>query len=93
MLFFYQPIDKYKFTSKTGGFESYDSRQLLRGGMVEVNSEPFRIAWFARSVGRSLRRAGRREPWERGCSVLWYFTFSVKDFDSLYPSIISDGIS
>ena len=35
---------KYKFTSKTGGFESYDSHQLLCGGMVEVNSEPFRIA-------------------------------------------------
>ena len=58
MLFFYQSIDwllcattimsavKYKFTSKTGGFEYYDSHQLLRGGMVEVNSEPFRIAWF-----------------------------------------------
>ena len=29
---------------KTGGFESYDSHQLLCGGMVEVNSEPFRIA-------------------------------------------------
>ena len=27
----------YKFTSKTGGFESYDSDQLLCGGMVEVN--------------------------------------------------------
>ena len=25
-------------------------------------------------------------------SALGYFTFSVKDFDSLYPSIISDGI-
>ena len=58
MLFFYQSIDwllcaitimsavKYKFTSKTGGFESYDSHQLLCGGMVEVNSEPFHIAWF-----------------------------------------------
>ena len=33
---------KYKFTSKTGGFESYDSPRLLRGGMVEVNSELFR---------------------------------------------------
>ena len=35
---------KYKFTDKTGGFESYDSHQLLCGGMVEVNSEPFRFA-------------------------------------------------
>ena len=26
-----------KFTSKTGGFESYESHQLLCGGMVEVN--------------------------------------------------------
>ena len=25
---------KYKFTSKTGGFEFYDSHQLLCGGMV-----------------------------------------------------------
>ena len=41
-------VVKYKFTSKTGGFESYDSHQLLCGGMVEVNSEPFRIAWFSR---------------------------------------------
>ena len=37
-------VVKYKFTSKTGGFESYDSHQLLCGGMVEMNSEPFRIA-------------------------------------------------
>ena len=37
-------VVKYKFTSKAGGFESYDSHQLLCGGMVEVNSEPFRIA-------------------------------------------------
>ena len=29
--FFTKPIDKYKFTSKTGGFESYDSHQLLLG--------------------------------------------------------------
>ena len=35
-------VVKYKFTSKTGGFESYDSHQLLCAGMVEVNSEPFR---------------------------------------------------
>ena len=41
---------KYKFTSKTGGFESYDSHQLLCGGMVEVNSEPFRIAWFSKRL-------------------------------------------
>ena len=41
---------KYKFTSKTGGFESYDSHQLLCGGMVEVNSEPFRIAWFGKRL-------------------------------------------
>ena len=27
-------VVKYKFTSKTGGFESYDSHQLLCGGMV-----------------------------------------------------------
>ena len=38
-------VVKYKFTSKTGGFESYDSHQLLCGGMVEVNSEPFRFGW------------------------------------------------
>ena len=39
-------VVKYKFTSKTGGFESYDSHQLLCGGMVEVNSEPFRISVY-----------------------------------------------
>ena len=27
-------VVKYKFTSKTGSFESYDSHQLLCGGMV-----------------------------------------------------------
>ena len=43
-------VVKYKFTSKTGGFESYDSHQLLCGGMVEVNSEPFRIAWFSKRL-------------------------------------------
>ena len=38
---------KCKFTSKTGGFESYDSHPSCSVvGMVEVNSEPFRIAWF-----------------------------------------------
>ena len=41
---------KYKFTSETGGFESYDSHQLLCGGMVEGNSEPFHIAWFRRRL-------------------------------------------
>ena len=44
------PLHKYKFTSKTGGFESYDSHQFLCGGMVEVNSEPFRIAWFGKRL-------------------------------------------
>ena len=41
---------KYKFTSKTGCFESYDSHQLLCGGVAEVNSEPFRIAWFGKRL-------------------------------------------
>ena len=41
---------KYKFTSKTGGFESYDSHQLLCGGMVWVNSEPLHIAWFGKRL-------------------------------------------
>ena len=36
-------VVNYKFTSKTGGFESYDSHQLLCGWMVKVNSKPFRI--------------------------------------------------
>ena len=41
---------KYKFTSKTGGFESYVSHQLLCGGMVEVNSEPSQPDWvFAKN--------------------------------------------
>ena len=35
-------------TSMTGGFESYDSHQLLCSWKVEVNSEPFRIARFTR---------------------------------------------
>ena len=43
-------VVKYKFTSKTGGLESYVSHQLLCGGMVEVNSEPFRIAWFGKRL-------------------------------------------
>ena len=29
---------KYKFTSKNGGFESYDSHQLLCGGMLDLVS-------------------------------------------------------
>ena len=41
---------KYKFTSKTGSFKSYDSHQLLCGGMVEGNSELFCIAWFCRRL-------------------------------------------
>ena len=41
---------KYKFTSKTGGFETYDSHQLLCGGVAEVNSESFRIAWFGKRL-------------------------------------------
>ena len=36
------------FTSKTGGFESKDSHQLLCSWKVEVNSEPFCIARFPR---------------------------------------------
>ena len=40
-------VVKYKFTSKTGGFESYDSHQLLCGGMVEVNSGVYINAKFA----------------------------------------------
>ena len=40
----------YKFTSKTGSFKSYDSHQLLCGGMVEGNSELFCIAWFCRHL-------------------------------------------
>ena len=38
------------FTSKTGGFESYDSHQLLCSWKVEVNSEPFCIARFPRGI-------------------------------------------
>ena len=34
--------------SMAGGFESYDSHQLLCSWKVEVNSEPFRIARFTR---------------------------------------------
>ena len=37
------------FTSKTGGFESYDSHQLLCSWKVDVSSEPFRIARFGSS--------------------------------------------
>ena len=37
------------FTSKTDGFESYNSHQLLCSWKVEVSSEPFRIARFRRS--------------------------------------------
>ena len=43
-------VVKYKFTSKTSSLESYDSHKLLCGGMVEVNSEPFRIARFSKRL-------------------------------------------
>ena len=42
------------FLSKTSGFESYDSHQLLCRWKVEVNSEPFRIAKFARGLHLDL---------------------------------------
>ena len=40
------------FTGKTGGFESYDSYQLLCSWKVEANSKPFRIARFVRFTVR-----------------------------------------
>ena len=49
------------FTSKTGGFESYDSHQLLCSWKVEVNSEPFRIARLTR---------GRWERWRNELYLL-----------------------
>ena len=56
-------VVKYKFTSKTGGFESYDSHQLLCGGMVEVNSEPFRIAWFGKRLHIDIHRIENGAVW------------------------------
>ena len=46
------------FISKTGGFESYDSHQLLCSWKVEVNSEPFRIARFTRGFYTHLHLFG-----------------------------------
>ena len=64
------------FLSKTGGFESYDSHQLLCTWKVEVKSEPFRIATFAR---RSFVRIPLKPPEFFSCYNWRQFSFNCLD--------------